>query len=452
MVMNNNHNIIPMPSKKLMAMVKQLTFDPLQEKPDPAQLEAVRATEPGGMEMSDAVIEKLERLQRYEARFPDLATMFKRLVQEKVAVEAVLKASTPLEDLSDVEALDSHLQNMTQKSEISMQEIKRLTDELREAAKIKDVYALESESQSEMIENLQDQLVSKSEEIQCLKRQAATTASKDSKNTTDPDAPTKETVERQQQRIAQLEEKIKSLENQLTVDNSSTSSLSLATATSDPLSDPLSASVSVPETATASATASGATTPILSKDKKTVAKEQKRDQALRDLMARLEAVLKEKKLAQQEQEATEVKLLQLQLDLDKEVKIKKEIQQFNQEGAATAATVDESGSNAGKDAKAKAREGTGDCHSGDQGGKGITAESAAKREAEAVKAKEQVLQKESAVLAAKSKAEALLAKTRAAQKALKDSSAVNEKELKIAKAQIKELQKLEATFQESKKQ
>jgi hypothetical protein len=52
-------------------------------------------------------------------------------VQEKVAIEAVLKASTPLEDLSDVEALDSHLRNMAYKSEISMQEIKRLNEELR---------------------------------------------------------------------------------------------------------------------------------------------------------------------------------------------------------------------------------------------------------------------------------------------------------------------------------
>lgn len=61
----------------------------------------------------------------------DLATAFKRLVQEKVTVEAVLKATTPLEDLSDIEALDSHLRNMNSKSELSMQEIRRLSDELR---------------------------------------------------------------------------------------------------------------------------------------------------------------------------------------------------------------------------------------------------------------------------------------------------------------------------------
>lgn len=108
-------------------------------------------------------------------------------------MESVLKALTPLEELSDVEALDSHLRNMTVKGELSMQEIKRLTDELRgesttttippphipilvnhpnmlsipsdliEATRVTEVHALECASQSDMIENLQDQLVNKTE-------------------------------------------------------------------------------------------------------------------------------------------------------------------------------------------------------------------------------------------------------------------------------------------------
>lgn len=48
----------------------------------------------------------------------DLATAFKKLIREKVAIEAVLKASTPLEDLSDVEALEAHLRNMAYKSDV----------------------------------------------------------------------------------------------------------------------------------------------------------------------------------------------------------------------------------------------------------------------------------------------------------------------------------------------
>lgn len=50
--------------------------------------------------------------------FLDLATAFKRLIREKLSIEAVLKASTPIEDLSDVEALEAHLKNMSYKSEV----------------------------------------------------------------------------------------------------------------------------------------------------------------------------------------------------------------------------------------------------------------------------------------------------------------------------------------------
>lgn len=57
-------------NKKLAQLVKQLTLDPSEEKPDPAQLEQVKNAEPAGAELSDSVIERLERLQRYEARFP----------------------------------------------------------------------------------------------------------------------------------------------------------------------------------------------------------------------------------------------------------------------------------------------------------------------------------------------------------------------------------------------
>lgn len=49
----------------------------------------------------------------------DLADAFKKIVQEKIAAEAILKASTPLEDLGDVDALEAHLQNMSSKNEVT---------------------------------------------------------------------------------------------------------------------------------------------------------------------------------------------------------------------------------------------------------------------------------------------------------------------------------------------
>ncbi|KAG0347140.1 hypothetical protein BG004_008419 [Podila humilis] len=219
-------------AKNWSILVQKLTLDPINEPADPAQLEKVRGlyrTATGGdskqataesvpatptTPIPEAVIEKLEVLQRYESRFPgedrqlgierrkstsefsssssgsnadrrgpgglnssrrpsillagflpsspmvssDLANAFKRIVQEKVAIETILRSSTPIEDLSDVEALEAHLQNMSTKSEMSSHEIRRLSDELREFEKLKKVHELEAESQASMIENLQEQL------------------------------------------------------------------------------------------------------------------------------------------------------------------------------------------------------------------------------------------------------------------------------------------------------
>ncbi|KAG0264064.1 hypothetical protein BGZ95_003655, partial [Linnemannia exigua] len=471
----------PAGNKKLMAMVKQLTMDPLQEKPDPAQLEAVKAAEPGGIEMTET-----------------------KLVQEKVAIEAVLKASTPLEDLSDVEALDSHLRNMAYKSEISMQEIKRLNEELRDANKMKELHQLESASQSDMIENLQDQLATKSKEIEKWENNA--------KLETNTSA--KDMVEKQQEHILELEGKIEALEKQLA---STATTLSAPVPLTDPLSDPLSATVSVPETTTTSTAASGASSPTL-KDKKTTSKEQKKkDQALRDLMVRLEGVMKEKKQVQQEQEQAEVKLLQLQLDLDKEVKVKKEMvekldelqkkvaemeekehkehvrsntksKQQEQPSAtdaiqpkndslidlsdtsdvsptATPSKEDreaesrleqelEAATLEAKEAKESLLKAQAEFEAASRREEeAIRAkEDALKKEAEALQCKEEAVKKEAEALQAKQEAERLLSEAQAAGKVIKDATAISEKELKIARAQVKELQKLDSVLAETKKQ
>ncbi|KAG0363003.1 hypothetical protein BG005_003229 [Podila minutissima] len=478
-------------NKKLAQLVKQLTLDPSEEKPDPAQLEQVKNAEPAGVELSDSVIERLERLQRYEARFPDLATAFKRLVREKVAIEAVLKASTPLEDMSDVEALEAHLRNMAYKSDVSMQEIKRLSDELREASKMKEVHALESASQSDMIENLQDQLASKTEEIERLK--TGDTESKDEAELPEIKETPAIAAAKQQEKIDELQSKIKSLEEKLASGKTG----------SDSLSDPLSASLSAPGTSgTSTASGSGANSPI-AKEKKlaaTAIKDQKKkDQALRDLMSRLDTVLKEKKQAQQEQEQAEIKLLQLQLDLDKEIKVKKEmVDKLDQlqkrmgeieekahqdtvkkkqptnvtdslldldspipdsisKPAAIISVVTPSSKEVDeKEAKRKEQEQQWAKEKKEQQDLLHKAkadlESATQREQEAVAAKEVALQKESETLKSKIAAEKSLSDAQDAQKSLKDSTAQAERELKIAKVQIKELQKLDGVIDATKKE
>ncbi|KAG0336773.1 hypothetical protein BG000_006193 [Podila horticola] len=476
-------------NKKLAQLVKQLTLDPSEEKPDPAQLEQVKNAEPAGAELSDSVIERLERLQRYEARFPDLATAFKKLVREKVAIEAVLKASTPLEDMGDVEALEAHLRNMAYKSEVSMQEIKRLSDELREASKMKEVHALESASQSDMIENLQDQLASKTEEIERMN--TGDTESKYKTPSAIKETPST-TVAKQQEKIDELESKIKSLEEKL----------ASGTTRPDPLSDPLSDSFSALGTSgTTTVSGSGANSPI-AKEKKlaaTAAKDQKKkDQALRDLMSRLDTVLKEKKQAQQEQEQAEVKLLQLQLDLDKEVKVKKEmVDKLDQlqkrvgeieekehqdtvmkkshtnvtdslldldstipdtiaRPAAIISVVAPSTGNDEKEAERKQQEQQWAKEKKEQQDLlhkvKADLESATQREKEALTAREMALQMESESLKLKIAAEKSLSDAQDAQKSLKDSAAQAERELKIAKVQIKELQKLDGVLDATKKE
>lgn len=62
---------------RLAILVQRLTLDPQEEKADPAELDKVRdfynqqqEQQPSGTELSTVVIEKLEILRRYEARFP----------------------------------------------------------------------------------------------------------------------------------------------------------------------------------------------------------------------------------------------------------------------------------------------------------------------------------------------------------------------------------------------
>jgi hypothetical protein len=61
----------------LAILVQKLTLNPQEEKADPAEIDKIRdfynqqqEQQPSGTELSTVVIEKLEILRRYEARFP----------------------------------------------------------------------------------------------------------------------------------------------------------------------------------------------------------------------------------------------------------------------------------------------------------------------------------------------------------------------------------------------
>ncbi|KAF9357673.1 hypothetical protein BGX26_003303 [Mortierella sp. AD094] len=278
---------------KLALLVQKLTLDPKEEKADPAELERIREQQPAGTELSEAMIEKLEILQRYEARFPDLAKAFRKIVQEKMAAEAVLKATTALEDLGDVEALEAHMQNMAHKSEISMQEIKRLSGELREALNAKEA---ESAKQAALIEDLQNQLALRQEEIERLKSR------KDPSFAGSSDTASIYELERQ----SDIETKVNSLDLAIAPHFRST-----------PSPPPVPSDISP---STASVTPMSSSSSIKKKKSKDP---EKKDQALRELMVRLESVLKEKNQAQEEQEEVVEQMNQLRIQLEKELKVNK---------------------------------------------------------------------------------------------------------------------------------
>ncbi|KAI1302694.1 hypothetical protein EDD11_005570 [Mortierella claussenii] len=251
--------------------------------------------EPAGTELSDAVVEKLEILQRYEARFPDLAEAFRTIVQEKVAAEAVLKATTrsAVEDLGDLEALEAHMQNMAHKNEMSMVEIKRLSEELRETSRTKEQ---ELASKAALIQDLQDQLATQRQELKHLRSKDITLEEfSDSTSLCQDD---------RQVETASVDSATLPIEN-------------IVLSSSPPSPDPQ--QISSPPTSTT-------TTPLHSA-KKTASREAKKnkDQALRELMNRLEAVLREKNEAKEEQEEALEEQQRLKKELEKQALLNKEM-------------------------------------------------------------------------------------------------------------------------------
>ncbi|KAJ7293654.1 hypothetical protein C8J57DRAFT_1429415 [Mycena rebaudengoi] len=102
------------------------------------------------------------RLKLVNQRFSDVSTSFKRLRAEKASADAVFRDLTPLESISDSQALRDFVQNVILKSEISIEEIGRLNKKLEtqedRIEELRDTHRMESSSQSDQIEKLKKQL------------------------------------------------------------------------------------------------------------------------------------------------------------------------------------------------------------------------------------------------------------------------------------------------------
>ncbi|KAJ3737155.1 hypothetical protein DFJ43DRAFT_1049484 [Lentinula guzmanii] len=129
---------------------------------EPADEEALQIP-PEQVSESHSLVEELqERLKLVEQRFTDVSTSFKRLQAEKTAADAVLRELTPLESTRDSDALRDYLGNVTLKTVLSQEEIKRLNTKLQtqesRIEELRDTHRLESRSQSDQIDNLKKRL------------------------------------------------------------------------------------------------------------------------------------------------------------------------------------------------------------------------------------------------------------------------------------------------------
>ncbi|KAJ7619105.1 hypothetical protein DFH06DRAFT_1482915 [Mycena polygramma] len=138
---------------RVLALEAEVALAPPSPTPDVVSDEATRVTDVDALQ---------ERLKLVEQRFSDVSTSFKRLQAEKAAADAVLRELTPLETISDPQALRDFVQNIVLKSEISIEEITRLNGKLAtqedRIEELRDTHRLESASQSAQIEKLRKQL------------------------------------------------------------------------------------------------------------------------------------------------------------------------------------------------------------------------------------------------------------------------------------------------------
>ncbi|KAF4623672.1 hypothetical protein D9613_001865 [Agrocybe pediades] len=115
-------------------------------------------------------VENLQsRLRQIEQRFSDVSTSFKRLQAEKLAADNVLKEISPLESISDANALRDFLTNLHTKDQarphhpiVYQEEIKRLNQKLElqedRSEEVRETHRLESQSSREEVRKLKTQL------------------------------------------------------------------------------------------------------------------------------------------------------------------------------------------------------------------------------------------------------------------------------------------------------
>lgn len=102
------------------------------------------------------------RFAELEKKLSDATASLEQMTQKQDSIRVVLAELTPVNDISDVDALREYLQGLNTKQNMSQEIIKRLNGKLRtydeRIEELRDTHRLESRSQSELVDNLRKQL------------------------------------------------------------------------------------------------------------------------------------------------------------------------------------------------------------------------------------------------------------------------------------------------------
>ncbi|KAI6162251.1 hypothetical protein EDD17DRAFT_1886404 [Pisolithus thermaeus] len=130
-----------------------------------------------------------ERLKLVEQRFTDMSTSFKKLQAERLAMDALVRELTPLQDIRNVAALRDYFSNMNMKLELSQDELQRLGGKLtrqeERIEELRDVHRLEIASHLDQVEKLKQQLAEAEVLISASQASASQTEEEEAKKKTE---------------------------------------------------------------------------------------------------------------------------------------------------------------------------------------------------------------------------------------------------------------------------
>ncbi|KAJ2705603.1 hypothetical protein FB645_002294 [Coemansia sp. IMI 203386] len=124
----------------------------------PLSSDTLKAGDP----ISDQLIQRLGKLEKYEHKLAEVARVYRNLNTARKAVENVLKLHTPVQSIADTEELEAHLSNLNLKTQYAGEQIGALTElDKNNRAKI-----LELESQLNGLKSVEMEKVQLAKELE----------------------------------------------------------------------------------------------------------------------------------------------------------------------------------------------------------------------------------------------------------------------------------------------